>query len=161
MKNLFLNKLFLYILIVLTVCFSLTGCVKDGAPDEWRFFDSDYAHSLSDYHIDYLHLSYYSTEIATIYDYDDMTVLFDMVSALVLTKTNERRNDLPDDFELLCDVCFVNENGNGPTMSYYFSLSTTGEICFLRQQLAAESVVYTGYSTEILNEVNRLIELYN
>lgn len=157
-----MKKIFLYILIVLTVCFSLTGCViKDGAPDEWRVFDSDYAHSLSDYHIDYLRLSYYSTEIATIYDYDDMTVLFDMVSALVLTKTDERSNHLPGDFELLCYVSFVYENGNGPTISYYFALSTTGEICFLKQQFAAESVVYTGYSTEILNEVNRLIELYN
>ena len=160
MKKLFLNKLFLYILIVLTVCFSLTGCVKDGAPDEWRFFDSDYAHSLSDYHIDYLRLSYYSTEIVTIYDYDDMTALFDMVSDLVLTKSHES-NHLPGDFELLCYVSFVYENGNGPTISYYFALSTTGEICYLRQRFAAESVVYVGNSTEILNEVNRLIELYN
>ena len=157
-----MKKIFLYILIVLTVCFSLTGCViKDGAPDELHVFDSDYAHSLSDYHIDYLRLSYNSTEIATIYDYDDMTVLFDMVSALVLTKTDERSNDLPADFDLLCHVSFVRVYENRPNESYFFDLSTTGEICFLKQQFAAESVVYTGYSTEILNEVNRLIELYN
>ena len=156
-----MKKILLYITIVLTVCFSVTGCVKDGTPDELRIFNSDYAHSLSDYHIDYLCFSYYSTEPDTIiYDYDDMTALFEMVKELVLTKSHES-NDLPDDFELLCYVSFVYENGNGPTMSYYFALSTTGEICYLRQRLAAVSVVYVGNSTEILNEVNRLIELYN
>ena len=96
----------------------------------------------------------------TIYDYDDMTALFDMANELVLTKSHES-NNLPLDFELLCTVSFVREYEDRANEAYYFNVSTTGEICYLRDRIAAVSVVYVGNSTEILNEVNRLIELYN
>ena len=69
-----MKKVFLCIMIALTVCLSVTGCkiIIDGTLDEWRIFRSDNRRSLSDYHIDYLKLSRYSTAYATIYDYNDM-----------------------------------------------------------------------------------------
>lgn len=149
------------IILAFVICLSFVGCnIKtDTDPDEWRIF-RDNSYSLSNYNFDYLKLSRYGTELATIYDYDDMTALFDMTKALVLTRSHES-NDLPNDFELLCTVSFVRKNGNGPVVSYYYDISTTGEICFIRERLATIGVVYIGNSTEILNEVNRLIELYN
>lgn len=158
-----LTKVFLYIIITLTVCFSITGCVKDGTPDELLIFNSSSARSLSDYHIDYLKFSYYSTNLAIIYDYDDMAVLFDLANELVLTKAqeDEHNNHYPEDFELLCDVGFVREGTGGrPGAGYWFSVATTGEICYRQARFAATAVFYTAESTEILNEVNRLIELY-
>ena len=158
-----LTKVFLYIIITLTVCFSFTGCVKDGTPDELRIFNSSSARSLSDYHIDYLKLQYYSTNLAIIYDYDDMTVLFDLANELVLTKSqeDEHNNFYPEDFDLLCGVGFVREGTEGrPDAAYWFYVATTGEICYRQNRLAATTVFYTAESIEILNEVNRLIELY-
>ena len=157
-----MKKAFFCITIVLIACLSITGCkiTKDGTPDEWRIFGNDNERSLSDYHIDYLKLSRYSTTYATIYGCDDMTALFDMVNKLVLTKSHES-NDLPADFDLLCTVSFVHEDKERYDLSYYFQLSTTSEICFIKSRLAAVGVGYVGSSTEILNEVNRLIELYN
>ena len=156
-----MKKAFTCIILALVICLSITGCnIKiDTDPDEWRIFRDD-SYSLSNYNFDYLRLSHYGTELAKIYDYDDMTALFDMTKALVLTRSHES-NDLPADFELLCTVSFVRKNGDGPVVSYYFNISTTGEICFIRDRIATIGVVYVGNSTEILNEVNRLIELYN
>ena len=150
------------IILALAICLSITSCnIKiDTDPDEWRIFHNQKQYSLSDYHIDYLKLSRYGTELAMIYDYDDMIALFDMVNELVLTKSHES-NNLPPDFELLCTVSFVREYEDRANVSYYFNVSTTGEICYLRDRIAAVSVVYVGNSTEILDEVNRLIELYN
>ena len=88
-----------------------------------------------------------------------MTPLFDMVNDLVLTKSYEGE-DLPDDIELLCKVSFVHKEEKR-SRSYFFDLSTTGEIFHPKGGLVSESVIYVGNSTEILNEVNRLIELYN
>ena len=106
-----MKKAFFCITIVLIACLSIMGCkiTKDGTPDEWRIFGNDNERSLSDYHIDYLKLSRYSTTYATIYGCDDMTALFDMVNKLVLTKSHES-NDLPADFDLLCTVSFVHED---------------------------------------------------
>ncbi len=155
-----MKKVFLYVIIALTVCFSVTGCGFSDLPNERHIFNSDNRYSLSDYHIDYLELSRYSNNLATIYDYDDMTALFDMANALVLKKSHES-NDLPADFDILCWVGFVREYDDRADEVYSFYLSTTGEICYLLQRIAALSVVYIGNSTDILNEVNRLIELYS
>ena len=157
-----MKKTLLCIAVILAVCISATGCTTPlyGTPDEWYIFGKDKSNSLRDYQIDYLKLSLDSTpDDLIISDYADMTPLFNMVNDLVLTKSYEGE-DLPDDFELLCTVSFVHKEENR-SKSYFFKLSTTGEICYKKGRLALESVIYVGNSTKILNEVNRLIELYN
>ena len=157
-----MKKALLCIAVILAFCISATGCNIDpnGAPDEWYIFGKDKSNTLRDYQIDYLKLSLDSTpDDLIISDYADMTPLFNMVNDLVLTKSYEGEN-LPDDFDLLCTVSFVHKEENR-RKSYFFNLSTTGEICYKKGRLASESVIYVGNSTKILNEVNRLIELYN
>ena len=166
-----IRKISLLLVLLLVCIFAFVGCnftscgiIKDGTPDELHIFGSDKSRSLSDYHIDYLKFNYYSTNLATIYDYDDMAVLFDLANELVLTKSqeDEHNNHYPEDFDLLCSVGFVREGTDGrPDVAYWFYVATTGEICYRRDRFAATAVFYTAESTEILNEVNRLIELYN
>ena len=163
MKKTFIKALF-YIITALTVCLSITGCgiIKDGTPKELRIFNS--IESLEQHHFDYLKIKYDSNDSATIYDYNDMAVLFDLANELVLTKSQEdRHNDrLPEDFDLLCSVGFVRiETGGRPNYGEWFYVSTTGEICYRRDRLAATTVFYAAESTAILNEVTRLIEKYN
>lgn len=165
MKKTFI-KVFLYIITTLTVCFSLTGCKFESndirTPQELTIFNSTM--SLEQHHFDYLKIKYDSNDSATIYDYNDMAVLFDLVNELVLTKSQEdRHNDfLPNDFDLLCSVGFVKIGTEGrPNFAYWFYVSTTGEILYRRNRLAATTVFYTAESTAILDEVTRLIEKYN
>ena len=150
------------IILTFIICLSFAGCnIKiDTDPDEWRILRDD-SYFLENYNFDYLRLSHYNTELATFYDYEDMTTLFDLTKALVLTRSHES-NHLPKGFDLLCSVVFFRQGTDGrPDVAYYYDVSTTGDICFIRDRIAAIGVVYIGNSTEILNEVNRLIELYN
>lgn len=163
MKKTFIKALF-YIITTLTVCLSITGCgiIKDGTPEELRIFNS--TQSLEQHHFDYLKIKYDSNDSATIYDFNDMAVLFDLANELVLTKSQEDKhnNHLPEDFDLLCSVGFVRiETGGRPNYGEWFYVSTTGEICYRLDRLAATTVFYAAESTAILNEVTRLIEKYN
>ena len=117
--------------------------------------------SLEQFDFDYLKIERDSNDIVMIYDYDDMIELFTLADELVLTKSYEG-NDLPEDFDYLCSVTFFRQGKDGrPDVSYYFYVSTAGEICYRRERLAASDVYYMADSTAILNEVNRLMELYN
>ena len=157
MKKVFIS------LILLVIIFSVTGCKFESndisAPQELTIFNSTM--SLEQYDFDYLEIEYNSNDSVMIYDYDDMIELFTLAEALVLTKSYEGK-DLPEDFDYLCSVTFFRQGKDGrPDVSYYFYVSTAGEICYRRQRLAASNVYYMAESTSILSEVNRLIELYN
>lgn len=165
MKKTFI-KVFLYIITTLTICLSLTGCNFESndlsTPQELTIFHS--TQSLEQHHFDYLKIEYDSNDSATIYDYNDMIVLFDLANELVLTKSqeDERNHSLPKDFDLLCSVSFFRKGTEGrPDVAYWFYVATTGEICYRHNRLAATTVYYTAESTEILNEVTLLIEQYN
>ena len=150
-------------MLLIAVCFSVTGCKFESrdirAPQELTIFHSTM--SLEQFRFDYLKIECNSNDRVMIYDYDDMRELFNLADALVLTKSHEGYN-LPEDFDYLCSVTFFRQGKDGrPDASYYFYVSTTGEICYRRQRLAASDVYYKAESTAILNEVKRLIELYN
>ena len=153
-----MKKFFPYIMIILSaVCSAVSGC---DLRDELPVF-SDFNRPFESYSIDYLWLEDRHGEISVkIYDHDDMEPLFDLANKVVLKKSHEGDN-LPDDFDYLCSVVFVNTNEPGPTITYRFDLSKTGDICDVHKRLAAVGVVYVGgRSTEILDEVNRLLEVY-
>ena len=157
MKKVFLS------LILLVIIFSVTGCKFENndirEPQELTIFNSSM--SLEQFNFDYLKIKCESNDPVMIYDYDDMIELFTLADALVLTKSYEGY-DMPEDFDYLCSVTFFRQGKDGrPDVSYYFYVSTIGEICYRRQRLAASDVYYVAESTSILNEVNRLIELYN
>ncbi len=137
--------------------FCISGCEL---PYEWYIFDEEDV-SLEYCHIDILSIKEYSTEVAEFESYDDMRVLFELTKKLALTKTYES-NDLPSDFDYYCNVNFIHIDNRNPQLSptYGFILSKTGDICVKRTRLGAESIIYTGYSEKILNEVTRLIEFY-
>ncbi len=158
-----MRKAFISLMLLVAVCFSIAGCKFESndirAPQELTIFHSTM--SLEQFNFDYLKIEYNSDDCVMIYDYDDMRELFNLADALVLTKSHEGYN-LPEDFDYLCSVTFFRQGKDGrPDTSYYFYVSTAGEICYRRQRLAASDVYYKAESTAILNEVNRLIELYN
>lgn len=159
-----MRKVFLSLMLLLAVCFSLPGCKFESndirAPQELTIFNS--TQSFEQFHFDYLEIGYNSNDSVTIHDNNDMIVLFDLADELVLTKSHEDDNKhLPEDFDFLCRVRFHKQGIDGrPDVSYVFFVSTTGDICYIRQRLAATTVFYMAESTAILNEVNRLIELY-
>ena len=158
-----MRKAFVSLLLLVAVCFSVTGCKFESrdirAPKELTIFHS--TRSLEQFDFDYLKIEYNSNDYVMIYDYDDMRELFNLADALVLTKSHEGF-ELPEDFDYLCSVTFFRQGIDGrPDASYYFYVSAAGEICYRRQRLAASDVFYKAESTAILNEVNRLIELYN
>ena len=158
-----MRKVFLSLILSIAVCISITGCKFENndirAPQELTIFHSSM--SLEQFNFDYLKIKCESNDPVMIYDYDDMIELFILADALVLTKSYEGY-DLPEDFDYLCSVTFFRQGKDGrPDVSYYFYVSTAGEICYRRQRLAASDVYYMAESTAILNEVNRLIELYN
>ncbi len=111
--------------------------------------------------IDVLSITEYGTALAEFENYDDMQILFELTKELTLTKAYEG-DDLPPDFDYYCDVAFIHFDNRNPELSprYGFRLSKTGDIYVIRQRLAAKSIIYQGHSEEILNEVTRLIELY-
>ncbi len=137
--------------------FCISGCE---IPDEWHIFDEDNV-SLEHCRIDVLSIREYGTELAEFENHDDMQILFELTKQLTLPKAYEG-NDLPPDFDYYCDVDFIHFDKRNPELSpsYGFKLSKTGYIYVIKQRLAAESIIYAGYSEEILNEVTRLIELY-
>lgn len=158
-----MRKHFLSLILLLGVCFSVTGCKFESndirAPEELTIFHSTM--SLEQHDFDYLEIEYNSNECVMIYDYNDMLELFDLSDELVLTKSYEGYQ-LPVDFEYLCSVLFFKKGKDGrPDSSYCFYVSTVGEICYARYRLATSNVYYVTKSTAILNEVNRLIELYS
>ena len=158
-----MKKAFISLILLLAISLSITGCKFENndirAPQELTIFHSSM--SLEQFNFDYLKIKCESNDPVMIYDYDDMIELFTLADALVLTKSYEGY-DLPEDFDYLCSVTFFRQGKDGrPDVSYYFYVSTAGEICYCRQRLAASNVYYTAESTAILNEVNRLIELYN
>ena len=158
-----MKKAILSLILLVAISFSITGCNFESndirAPQELTIFNSTM--SLEQYDFDYLEIEYNSNDSVMIYDYDDMIELFTLADALVLTKSYEGY-DMPEDFDYLCSVTFFRQGKDGrPDVSYYFYVSTIGEICYRRQRLAASDVYYVAESTAILNEVNRLIELYN
>ena len=158
-----MRKAFISLMRLVTVCFSITGCKFESndirAPQELTIFNSSM--SLEQFNFDYLKIKCELNDPVMIYDYDDMIELFTLADALVLTKSYEGY-DMPEDFDYLCSVTFFRQGKDGrPDVSYYFYVSTIGEICYRRQRLAASDVYYVAESTSILNEVNRLIELYN
>ena len=160
-----MRKAFISLMLLVTVCFSITGCEFESndirAPQELTIFHSTM--SLEQFNFDYLKIEYNSNDCVMIYDYDDMIELFNLADALVLTKSHEKdESDLPEDFDYLCSVTFFRQGKDGrPDASYRFYVSTAGEICYIRQRLAATTIFYMTESSAILNEVNRLIELYN
>ena len=158
-----MKKAILSIILLVAISFSITGCNFESndirAPQELTIFNSTM--SLEQYDFDYLEIECNSNDSVMIYDYDDMIELFTLADALVLTKSYEGY-DMPEDFDYLCSVTFFRQGKDGrPDVSYYFYVSTIGEICYRRRRLAASDVYYKAESTAILNEVNRLIELYN
>ena len=158
-----MKKAILSLILLVAISFSITGCKFESndirAPQELTIFHSTM--SLEQFNFDYLKIKYNSNDCVMIYDYDDMIELFNLADALVLTKSHEGYN-LPEDFDYLCSVTFFRQGKDGrPDVSYYFYVSKVGEICYRRQRLAASDVFYMAESTAILNEVNRLIELYN
>ena len=158
-----MKKTILSLILLVAISFSITGCNFESndirAPQELTIFNSTM--SLEQYDFDYLEIEYNSNDSVMIYDYDDMIELFTLADALVLTKSYEGY-DMPEDFDYLCSVTFFRQGKDGrPDVSYYFYVSIIGEICYRRQRLAASDVYYVAESTAILNEVNRLIELYN
>ena len=158
-----MKKAFLSLILLLAISLSITGCKFESndirAPQELTIFSSSM--SLEQFNFDYLIIKCDSNDTVMIYDYDDMIELFTLADALVLTKSHEGY-ELPEDFDYLCNVTFFRQGKDGrPDVSYYFYVSTAGEVCYRRQRLAASDVYYTAESTAILNEVNRLIELYN
>ena len=158
-----MKKAFISLILLLAISSSITGCKFENndirAPQELTIFHS--SRSLEQFNFDYLKIDCDSNDTIMIYDYDDMIELFTLADALVLTKSYEGY-DMPEDFDYLCSVTFFRQGKDGrPDVSYYFYVSTIGEICYRRQRLAASDVYYMAESTSILNEVNRLIELYN
>jgi hypothetical protein len=158
-----MKKAILSLMLLFAISFSVTGCKFESndirAPQELTIFHSSM--SLEQFNFDYLEIENNSNDSVMIYDYDDMIELFTLADALVLTKSYEGY-DMPEDFDYLCRVKFFRQGKDGrPDVSYYFYVSTAGEICYRRQRLAASDVYYTAESTAILNEVNQLIELYN
>ena len=156
-----MKKAILSLILLLAISLSITGCKFEfnDTPQELTIFLPTM--TLEQFNFDYLKIKCNSNDTVMIYDYDDMRELFNLADALVLTKSHEG-HDLPEDFDYLCTVTFFRQGINGrPDASYYFYVSTTGEICYRRQRLAASDVYYKAESTAILNEVNRLIELYN
>ena len=156
-----MKKAILSLILLLAISLSITGCKFEfnDTPQELTIFLPTM--TLEQFNFDYLKIKCNSNDTVMIYDYDDMRELFNLADALVLTKSHEG-HDLPKDFDYLCTVTFFRQGINGrPDASYYFYVSTTGEICYRRQRLAASDVYYKAESTAILNEVNRLIELYN
>ena len=158
-----MKKSILSLMLLLAISFSMVGCRFESndirAPQELTIFHSTL--TLEQFDFDYLKIEYNSNDSVMIYDYDDMRELFDLADALVLTKSYEGY-DIPEDFDCLCSVTFFRQGKDGqPDASYYFYVSTAGKICYRRQRLAASDVYYMAESTAILNEVNRLIELYN
>ena len=158
-----MKKAFLPLMLLLTISLSVTGCKFESndirAPQELTIFNSSM--SLEQFNFDYLKIKCESNDPVMIYDYDDMIELFTLVDSIVLTKSYEGY-DMPEEFDYLCSVTFFRQGKDGrPDVSYYFYVSTIGEICYRRQRLAASDVYYVAESTAILNEVNRLIELYN
>ncbi len=158
-----MKKAFLSLILLLTISLPITGCKFESndirAAQELTIFSSSM--SLEQFNFDYLEIEYNSNDSVMIYDYDDMIELFTLADALVLIKSHEGY-DMPEDFDYLCSVTFFRQGKDGrPDVSYYFYVSTAGEICYRRQRLAASDVYYMAESTAILNEVNRLIELYN
>ena len=157
-----MKKTILSLMLLFAISFSVTGCKFENndirAPQELTIFNSTM--SLEQYDFDYLEIEYNSNDSVMIYDYDDMIELFTLADALVLTKSYEGY-DMPEDFDYLCSVTFFRQGKDGrPDVSYYFYVSTAGEISHRRQRLAASDVFYMAESAAILNEVNRLIELY-
>ena len=158
-----MKKAFISLILLLAISSSITGCKFENndirAPQELTIFHSSM--SLEQFNFDYLKIDCDSNDTIMIYDYDDMIELFNLADELVLTKSYEGY-DMPEDFDYLCSVTFFRQGKDGrPDVSYYFYVSTIGEICYRRQRLAASDVYYVAESTAILNEVNRLIELYN
>ena len=158
-----MKKAFISLILLLVISSSITGCKFESndirAPQELTIFHSSM--SLEQFNFDYLKIDCDSNDTIMIYDYDDMIELFNLADELVLTKSYEGY-ELPEDFDYLCSVTFFRQGKDGrPDVSYYFYVSTAGEICYRRQRLAASDVYYVAESTAILNEVNRLIELYN
>ncbi len=158
-----MKKAILSLILLVAISFSITGCKFESndirAPQELTIFHSTM--SLEQFDFDYLKIKCDSNDTVMIYDYDDMIELFTLADALVLTKSYEGY-DLPEDFDYLCSVTFFRQGKDGrPDVSYYFYVSTSGEICYRRDRLASTTVFYTAESSAILNEVNRLIELYN
>ena len=160
-----MRKVFIAFILSFVICFSITGCKFESndirAPQELTIFHS--TRSLEQFEFDYLKIKYNSNDSVMIYDYNDMIELFNLANELVLTKSHESvKNDLPKDFDYFCTVTFFKQGKNGrPDVSYYFFVSTVGEICYRRTRLAATTVFYTTESSAILNEVHRLIELYS
>ncbi len=144
-------------IIGVLLVFCISGCEL---PDEWHIFDEDDA-SLKHCHIDVLSIGNYGAVLAEFESHDDMQILFELTKTLTLQKAYEG-NDLPPDFDYYCDVGFIHFDKRNPELSphYGFKLSKTGYIYVEKQRLAAESIFYAGHSEEILNEVTRLIELY-
>ena len=158
-----MKKAILSLILLLAISLSITGCKFESndirAPQELTIFHSTM--TLEQFNFDYLKIKCNSNDSVMIYDYDDMIELFTLADALVLTKSYEGY-DMPEEFDYLCSVTFFRQGKDGrPDVSYYFYVSTIGEICYRRQRLAASDVYYMAESTSILNEVNRLIELYN
>lgn len=158
-----MKKAILSLMLLLAISFSVIGCTFESndirAPQELTIFNSSM--SLEQFHFDYLKIKLDSNDTIMIYDYDDMIELFNLADALVLTKSYEGY-DLPEDFDYLCSVTFFRQGKDGrPDVSYYFYVSKAGEICYRRKRLAASDVYYMAESTAILNEVNRLTQLYN
>ena len=158
-----MKKAIISLMLLFAISFSVTGCKFESndirAPQELTIFNSTM--SLEQFDFDYLEIEYNSNDSVMVYDYDDMIELFTLADALVLTKSYEGY-DMPEDFDYLCSVTFFRQGKDGrPDVSYYFFVSAAGEICYRRERLAASDVYYMTESTSILNEVNRLIELYN
>ena len=158
-----MKKAFISLILLLAISSSITGCKFENndirAPQELTIFHS--SRSLEQFIFDYLKIDCDSNDTIMIYDYDDMIELFNLADELILTKSYEGY-ELPEDFDYLCSVTFFRQGKDGrPDVSYYFYVSKVGEICYRRQRLAASDVFYMAESTAILNEVNRLIELYN
>ena len=158
-----MKKAFISLILLLAISSSITGCKFENnnihAPQELTIFHSSM--SLEQFNFDYLKIDCDSNDTIMIYDYDDMIELFNLADELVLTKSYEGY-ELPEDFDYLCSVTFFRQGKDGrPDVSYYFYVSKVGEICYRRQRLAASDVFYMAESTAILNEANRLIELYN
>ena len=158
-----MKKAFISLILLLAISSSITGCKFENndirAPQELTIFHS--SRSLEQFNFDYLKIDCDSNDTIMIYDYDDMIELFNLADELVLTKSYEGY-ELPEGFDYLCSVTFFRQGKDGrPDVSYYFYVSKVGEICYRRQRLAASDVFYMAESTAILNEANRLIELYN
>lgn len=160
-----MKKAILSLILLVAISFSITGCKFESndirAPQELTIFHSTM--SLEQFDFDYLKIEYNSNDRVMIYDYDDMRELFNLADELILTKSHESDGtDLPEDFDYLCRVVFFRQGKEGrPDASYAFYVSITGQICYIRPRLASTTVFYTAESSAILNEVNRLIELYN